>query len=130
MLVQVLVRNHTLLGQRVIDLALAGKLTEGHCKALLAIDNPDKQYDMAMRMIEHGDSVRDAEKKVKTNKKAAVKKKDSKYEAIYRDIEDSFQTFFGTKVKLNAGPKKGKIVIQYNSNEDLERIMELIKGAN
>ena len=118
------------LDERVIDLALAGKLTEGHCKALLAIDNPDKQYDMAMRMIEHGDSVRDAEKKVKTNKKAAVKKKDSKYEAIYRDIEDSFQTFFGTKVKLNAGPKKGKIVIQYNSNEDLERIMELIKGAN
>ena len=118
------------LDERVIDLALAGKLTEGHCKALLAIDNPDKQYDMAMRMIEHGDSVRDAEKKVKTNKKAVVKKKDSKYEAIYRDIEDSFQSFFGTKVKLNAGPKKGKIVIQYNSNEDLERIMELIKGAN
>ena len=114
------------LDERVIDLALAGKLTEGHCKALLAIDNPDKQYETAVYMIEHGDSVREAEKKAK-NKKKPAKKKDARYEAIYRDIENSFQNFFGTKVQLNAGPKKGKIVIQYNSNEELERIMELIK---
>lgn len=46
---------------------------------------------------------------------------------IYRDIEDTFQGFFGTKVKLDAGAKKGKIIIQYNSNDDLERILELIK---
>ena len=73
-------------------------------------------------------SVRDAEAKVKNNKKkGSSKKKDARYDAIYRDIEDSFQNFFGTKVKLNAGPKKGKIVIQYNSNDELERIMELIK---
>ena len=114
------------LDERVIDLALAGKLSEGHCKALLAIDDPDKQYETAVYMIEHGDSVREAEKKAK-NKKKPAKKKDARYESIYRDIEDSFQSFFGTKVQLNAGPKKGKIVIQYNSNEELERIMELIK---
>ena len=116
------------LDERVIDLALAGKLTEGHCKALLAIDDLDKQYEMAVYMVEHGDSVRDAEAKVKNNKKkGSSKKKDARYDAIYRDIENSFQNFFGTKVKLNAGPKKGKIVIQYNSNDELERIMELIK---
>ena len=56
-----------------------------------------------------------------------MRKKDERYEAIFRDIEDSFQGFFGTKVKLDAGPKKGKIIIQYQSNEDLERILELIK---
>ena len=114
------------LDERVIEFAIQGKLTEGHCKALMSITDNDKQYQMALRMIETGDTVREAEKKMKANKK--VKKVDRKYEAIYRDIEDSFQGFFGTKVKLDAGPKKGKIIIQYNSNDDLERILELIKG--
>lgn len=113
------------LDDRVIDLALQGKLTEGHCKALLAFDNPDKQYDMALYMIESGDSVRDAEKKAKSRK--AMPKKNEKYEPIYRDIENSFQSFFGTKVKLNAGQRKGKIIIEYASNDDLERILDLIK---
>ena len=113
------------LDSRVIDLALQGKLTEGHCKALLGFDNPDKQYDMALYMIESGDSVREAEKKTKSRK--AMPKKNEKYEPIYRDIESSFQSFFGTKVKLNAGKKKGKIVIEYASNDDLERILDLIK---
>ena len=54
------------LDERVIDLALQGKLTEGHCKALLGFDDPDKQYDMALYMIESGDSVREAEKKTKS----------------------------------------------------------------
>lgn len=113
------------LDDRVIDLALQGKLTEGHCKALLGFDNPDKQYDMALYMIESGDSVRDAEKKTKARK--AMPKKNEKYEPIYRDIENSFQSFFGTKVKLNAGQRKGKIIIEYASNDDLERILDLIK---
>ena len=113
------------LDERVIEIALQGKLTEGHCKALMAIDDNDKQYEMALRMIESGDSVREAEKKMQVKKK--MKKKDQKYEAIYRDIEQSFRGFFGTKVKLDAGTKKGKIIISYSSNEDLERILQLIK---
>ena len=113
------------LDERVIELALQGKLTEGHCKALMAITDGNKQYDMALYMIESGDTVREAEKKMKVRKN--MKKKDEKYEAIYRDIENTFQGFFGTKVKLDAGNKKGKIIIQYSSNEDLERILELLK---
>ena len=113
------------LDSRVIDLALEGNLTEGHCKSLLAIEDPDKQYYMAQYMIESGDSVREAEKKMKTRKK--MRKKDNKYEAVYRDIEDSFRGFFGTKVKVDAGPKKGKIIIEYATNEDLERILGLVK---
>ena len=113
------------LDERVINFALEGKLTEGHCKALLAIDDKDKQYEMAIYMIESGDTVREAEKKMKVRKKA--KKKLDKYEPIYRDIEDTFQSFFGTKVKLDAGEKKGKIIIEYSSNDDLSRILDLIK---
>ena len=113
------------LDKRVLELAKMGKLTEGHCRALLAIQDGDKQLEMALRIIERGDNVREAEQKAGVKKK--LKKKDQKYEAIFRDIEDSFQSFFGTKVSLKAGQKKGKIIIEYKSNEDLERLLDLIK---
>ena len=109
----------------VLEFAKEGKLTEGHCKALMAITDPKKQYETAIRMIEKGESVRVAEKKARLKKKSPGI--DSKYQVLFNDIEDSFQSFFGTKVKLDAGRKKGKIVIEYNSNEDLERILDLIK---
>lgn len=111
------------LDQRVIDLAVSGKLTEGHCKTLMAIQDPEKQYKMALQIIESGASIRTVEKKVKEKNT----KKVARYEAIYKDIENSFQEFFGTKVKLDAGARKGKIIINYNSNDELDRILKLIK---
>ncbi len=113
------------LDPRVIQLALDGKLTEGHCRSLMAITDNDIQYETALKIIENGGTVRDIERTVKNKKK--LQKKDKKYEAVYRDIEDSFRNFFGTKVKLNAGPRSGKIVIQYSSNEELERILDIIR---
>lgn len=113
------------LDPRVIELVQQNKLTEGHARSLLAIEDNDKQYEMALKLLEMGASVREVEKKVQQKKK--MKKQDERYEAIYRDIEDHFQGFFGTKVKLEAGKRKGKIVIEYANNEDLERILDLIK---
>ncbi len=113
------------LDSRVIQLALEGKLTEGHCRSLMAITDGEKQYQTALKIIENGGTVRDIERTVKNTKK--LPKKNKQYEAVYRDIEDSFQNFFGTKVKLNAGPRSGRIVIQYSSNEELERILEIIR---
>ena len=63
----------------------------------------------------------------KIHRKRNTKVYDPKYEAIYRDIEDSFTGYFGTKVKVNAGKRSGKIVIEYKTNDDLERILGLIK---
>ena len=114
------------LDERVLELVKEGKLQEGHARTLLAIEDKDKQYKMAMRMIENGTTtVRDFEKNI--NNKKDDNKKDKKYEAILTDIENSFQGFFGSKVKLEPGKRKGKIVIEYTSNEDLERILDLIK---
>ncbi|MCI9000986.1 MAG: ParB/RepB/Spo0J family partition protein [Clostridia bacterium] len=113
------------LDPRVIELVQQNKLTEGHARSLLAIEDHEKQYQMALRLLEMGASVREVEKKVQQKKK--MKKQDERYEAIYRDIEDSFQGFFGTKVKLEAGKRKGKIVIEYANNDDLERLLDLIK---
>ena len=116
------------LDERVINLALEGKLTEGHCRSLLGYEDPEIQYKMALKIIETGQTVSDIERNLKNSKnvKKNAKEDRKKYEAIYRDIEDRFQGFFGTKVKLDAGVKSGKIIIKYSSNEDLERILELI----
>ena len=51
----------------------------------------------------------------------------NRYQPVYQEIEEAFRNFFGTKVKLDACLKKGKIIIQYNSNEELERLLGLIK---
>ena len=113
------------LSPEVLELAKQGKLTEGHCKALLAITDPKKQLEMATRMIERAHSVRQAEKKIhhQKNHKAVAEK----YAVVYKDIEDRFQGFFGTKVKIDAGKRSGKIIINYTNNDELERILGLIK---
>ena len=111
------------LSPKVIDLVKEGKLTEGHCKALLAVGDEEKQYQAAIHMIESGDSVREAEKQVKIKKK---KVSNDRYQPIYREIETSFRNFFGTKVKLDAKQRSGKIIIQYSSNDELDRILNLI----
>lgn len=114
------------LDERVMQLAIEGKISETHCRSLLAYTEPDQQYEMALRIIEKGESVNDLEKRVQAKKKVP-KKDEARREAICRDIEDSFQSFFGTKVKLNAGKRSGKIIIQYSTNDELERILGLIK---
>ena len=109
----------------VLELVKQGKLSEGHCKALAGISDPKRQYEAAIRMIEKGESVRQAESKNRITKRE--KKLDPKYKYLYEDIEDKFQGFFGTKVKLDQGKRKGKIIIEYNGNSDLERILDLLK---
>ena len=113
------------LSPRVLDLAKEGKLTEGHCRQLLMETDPEKQYNLAMRIINNNQSVRQIEAKL--HRKRNAKEFDPKYEVIYRDIEDKFTGFFGTKVKVDAGKRRGKIVIEYRTNDDLERILGLIK---
>lgn len=109
---------------RVLEMAKEGKLTEGHCKALLAITDPEKQYTTAVQMLERGATVRQVEKKAKIKE---TKEEQVRNHILYKSIEDSFQGFFGTKVKLDAGKRRGKIIIEYTSNDDLERILGLIK---
>lgn len=112
------------LDPRVLELAKEGKLTEAHCRALLVYEDGDKQYEAALKYVAQGESSREI---TRTTKRVKNKKIDKRQEAIYRDIEDSFQGFFGTKVRLDPGKRKGKIVIEYSSNDDLARILDLIK---
>lgn len=113
---------------RVLEFVKQGKLTEGHCKALLSITDSEKQYLVAVDMIERGATVKELEQRnKKINKKDVSREELKRTSILYKDIENTFQGFFGTKVKLNPGKKKGKIIIEYASNDDLERILNLMK---
>lgn len=109
---------------RVLEMAKEGKISEGYCKALLAITDPEKQYQTAIQMLERNSTVRQVEKKAKTKE---TKEEQQRNHVLYKSIEDNFQSFFGSKVRLDAGKRRGKIIIEYTSNDDLERILDLIK---
>ena len=109
---------------RVLEMAKEGKITEGHCKALLSITDPEKQYLSAVQMLERGTSVRQMEKRAKVKE---TKEEQQRNHILYKNIEDTFQGFFGTKVRLDPGKRRGKIIIEYTCNDDLERILGLIK---
>lgn len=109
---------------RVLEMAKEGKITEGHCKALLAITDPEKQYQTAIHMLDRNQTVRQIEKRAKIRETTEEQKRNH---VLYKSIENTFQGFFGSKVRLDAGRRRGKIIIEYTSNDDLERILGLIQ---
>ncbi|MCI8759951.1 MAG: ParB/RepB/Spo0J family partition protein [Clostridia bacterium] len=109
---------------RVLEMAKEGKISEGYCKALLAITDPEQQYQTAIQMLERNSTVRQVEKKAKSKE---TKEEQQRNHILYKSIEENFQSFFGSKVRLDAGKRRGKIIIEYTSNDDLERILDLIK---
>ena len=119
------------LDERVQNLVQEGKLSEGHARTLASIDSPQKQYKLAMDIINLDLSVRDAENIAKDEKKTAKKvinKKKSKLEIIYKDLENKLKRVLGTKVTFKPQTKsKGKIVIDYYNDEELERILEILE---
>ena len=76
------------LDQRVIDLALEGKLSEGHCRSLLAFD-PEEQYEIALKVIETGRSIRDIEQTIKNRKVAEKKTKEERKDKIRREENEN-----------------------------------------
>ena len=124
------------LDERVLDLVSEGKLSEGHARSLASIESPQKQYKLALDMINLDMSVREAENLVKEakeekpskNAKGKVKKKVDKLDIIYKDIENRLKKTLGTKVSFKPETKsKGKIVIEYYTSEELERILEILE---
>ena len=116
------------LDERVIELARKENLSEAGCKMLLEIEDKEKQYEMALYILEDGLSVEEAKKRLKLAKK--VSKNTPKIDVHeFREIEEKFTNYFGTKAKIKVSPKninKGQIVLKYNSNEELERMLELL----
>ncbi len=118
------------LASPVQDMVVDDMITAGHARALLSIDNPDEQYELAQRVMDEKLSVRDIEKIVKTKNKPKIeKKKNEKQEAIYHDIEEKLKAAIGTKVTITAkGDNMGKLEIDFYNQDDLQKIMDLLLG--
>lgn len=118
---------------KVQEMLIEELISSGHARALLAIDDEEVQYNIAVKIMDEKLSVRETEKLVKTILNPKKEKTVEKVEnmAVYEEIENKIKDAIGTKVKLT--PKsngKGKIEIQYYSNEELERLMEIFTSGN
>ncbi len=117
----------------VQQMLIEGGISSGHARALLAVEDADLQLKLAQRIAEEHLSVREVEKAVKMlgkvpspNKK---KQEDEALELIFRSLEDRLKTVMGTKVNISRKDKnKGRIEIEYYSESELERIVELIES--
>lgn len=121
------------LDERVQELVASGKISEGHARTLASIPSPQKQFKLAMDIINLDLNVREAEERSKIAKeevtnKSKKKPETSKLEIIYKDIENRLKKALGTKVSFKPLTKsKGKIIIEYFSSEELDRILELLE---
>lgn len=117
------------LDERVQQYLIDCVITEGHGRALLGLENKDSQCELAQKIIDEGLSVREIERIIKeldtiSTKRNNTKKEDNPY---YLDIKDKLECYFGTKVFLSNSKNKGKIEIEYYSEEDLQRILDIIQ---
>lgn len=121
------------LDERVQLYIIEGVLSEGHGRVLLGIEDNNMQHEIAQKIIDENLSVRETEKLIKclkeeNNKKEEEKIEDKSLNPYYKDIKDRLQNFFGTKINISSNKKKnkGKIEIEYYSEEDLQRILDII----
>lgn len=121
------------LSDKVQQMIVDDMITTGHARALLAIDDKEQQYTLAMKIFDEKLSVRETEKMVKAlkNTKKQPEKVKNEHQFAYDDIAEKMKSVIGTKVKINQKTNgKGKIEIEYYSPEELERIYDLIMSIH
>ncbi|MBF1019249.1 MAG: ParB/RepB/Spo0J family partition protein, partial [Lachnospiraceae bacterium] len=124
------------LSPEVQQMVIDEKLTTGHARALISVEDPDKQIALAERIFDEKLSVREAEKIVKQLdkpvKEKVEKKKNDSLEAVYRDLEERCKNAVGTKVDIiSKEDGAGKIEIEFYTPDDLEKITDrLMRGEN
>lgn len=114
------------LPQEIKDYISKNMLTEGHGRALLSIENPILQMNLARRIVKRGLSVREAEVSANRLKSEAHKLKVQKDIHIL-DLEEELMELLGTKVRITHRGKRGRIEIEYYSEEEFQRILEKLR---
>jgi len=125
------------LDERVQQMIVDEMLTMGQARAILSIEDGDKQFNFAQRIFDEKLSVREVEKEVKKINSGKVDDKPSKepkinsqLQALYGDLEESMKNKLGTKVVINPKDSKtGKIEIEYYSQDELDRIINLLQSV-
>ena len=107
----------------------SGDLSGGHARTLLAIQDSDVQKRVAIQIIQNNLSVRETENLVKGVVVGKRRKRSSLVNHDYEYLASDLQSLFGTKVKILEGNNnKGKITIEYYSNDDLDRIVNMVNS--
>ncbi|MBE5932107.1 MAG: ParB/RepB/Spo0J family partition protein [Lachnospiraceae bacterium] len=124
------------LTKKVQQMLIDDMLSMGHVRALISIEDEELQYETALYIFDKRLSVRETEayvKKVLTAPKSTVEKASSKddFSFLYKDIEERIKSSLGTKATIKAKNKnKGKIEIEYYSEDELDRITQILLNAN
>lgn len=120
------------LNEKVQEMLIEEELSMGHARALLSIEDKNIQLKLAEEIVANKLSVRDTERLVKSvlnPKKTKEEDKNPEEEVIFNQIRQRLEGITGSKVKINRkSGNKGKIEIEYYSNDDLERLLELFEG--
>ena len=119
------------LDKRVQQMMIDDMISAGHARTLITIEDPDVQYNIATKIFDEKLSVRETEKMVKLLQKPEVKKEKAEKvnSFIYKDIEEKIKAILGTKVTVDhRSNNKGRISIEYYSNDELERILFLLES--
>ncbi len=117
------------LDTRVQQYIIEGIISEGHGRALLGIKDKEIQYELSQKVIDENLSVRELEKLVKRIVEGTVKEEkqtNNELNPYYKEIKNQLQNYFGTKVNISNKNNKGKIEIEYYSEDDLQRILDII----
>ena len=114
------------LDSRVQDYLIDAVITQGHGRALLAILDKETQYKLAQTIIDEDLSVREIEKLIRTFDKNKTNNKKTVLNPFYLDIKNKLENHFGTKVSLSSNTNKGRIEIEYYSEDDFQRILDII----
>ncbi|MGC9449870.1 MAG: ParB/RepB/Spo0J family partition protein [Oceanipulchritudo sp.] len=118
------------LAREIQGYLIKGLVSVGHAKVLLGLENPENRLLLARESIERGWSVRDLERQVERLKSRAERPGKSRSpvpadeEVAINDLQKQLSSTFSTRVVLKHTPKKGRIIIEYYGNDDLQRIME------
>lgn len=116
------------LKDKILDFVLQGKLVEGHARALLAIEDEDKQLEIAEKIIEKNLTVRDVERLIYGAQEYVRKQEKKKPKAVYyKKLEEKLKDYFGYKVKIDSNKKHQKLVIEYDDEEGLESLLNKLK---
>lgn len=120
------------LDKRVQQMLIDEMISSGHARAILPIEDGELQYQLSMRIFDEKLSVRDIEKIMKDilNPREPKEKK-VENDFLYRDLEEKIKNIMGTKVTIkNKSNHKGKIELEYYSDEELERLIDLLQSIN
>lgn len=118
------------LPDKIKQLVAQGALSMGHARALIAVEDQELQWKLANETIAKGVSVRQLEELVQqlnVSRETKHKKPPKKDKALFQ-AEERLRNRLGTSVHIKKGNKKGKIEIEFFSQEDLERILELLQA--